>query len=37
MGCGSAREKLEDQMRIYKLERMERQSNMGCGTSGIYA
>ncbi len=25
MGCGTAREKLEDQMMVYKLERMEIQ------------
>ena len=25
MGCGSAREKLEDEMMVYKLERMEIQ------------
>ena len=25
MGCGSAREKIEDEMMVYKLERMEIQ------------
>ena len=25
MGCGTAREKLEDEMMVYKLERMEVQ------------